>query len=75
MPERFEGVAPNFLMNALVHAMTRLGLCNCWVRARPPEEQFGLRWGAHNPHCPVYRASLDPVDRKHDEEARVAGEA
>ena len=56
-------------------ASERLKTCTCWVRSRPEVEQFGLRWGAHSRSCPVYRVSLDPVDREQDCENRDYGEA
>ena len=49
--------------------------CNCWVRNRPLEEQFGLRWGAHSKDCPMYRESRDPVNKMQDEENQTFGEA
>lgn len=45
--------------------------CNCYVRYLRPEIQFATRWGAHNPSCPEYRPSGDPVDRLHDEAFRA----
>ena len=45
--------------------------CNCYVRHLDEETQYVLHFGAHNPACPQYRVSLDPVDRKHDEEFRA----
>ena len=44
--------------------------CNCYVNDLPAAERFGIRYGAHQTDCPVYRESLDPVDRKHDEGIR-----
>ena len=44
--------------------------CHCWVSREPAEHQFSIRYGAHDEICPVYRPSLDPVDRRHDEELR-----
>ena len=53
--------------------------CNCYVKDLPAAERFGIRYGAHEPTCPVYRESLDPVDRKHDEairqQAKAAGQS
>lgn len=49
--------------------------CNCWVRNRPLEEQFGLRWGAHSKDCPMHSESRDPVDKIQDGENRAYGEA
>ncbi len=40
--------------------------CKCYVAGLSPEVQFCLRWGAHSPHCPVYRPSQDPVDHAND---------
>ena len=45
--------------------------CNCYVRYLDAETRFGLHYGAHNPSCPEYRVSLDPVDRLNDEEFRA----
>ena len=45
-------------------------MCDCWVSERTEEEQFGIRFGAHNPTCPMFRPSLDPVDAVHDAELR-----
>ena len=41
-------------------------MCNCYVRYLQEEVRFGLHFGAHNPKCPVYQESLDPVDRLND---------
>lgn len=48
--------------------------CKCYVRHLTEEVVFGLHYGAHNPRCPVYRVSLDPVDRAHDEGFRAQAE-
>jgi hypothetical protein len=40
--------------------------CKCYVSRLSREAQFCLHYGAHNPACPVYRESRDPVDRKYD---------
>ena len=47
-----------------------LNECKCYVRGLSPEVQFCLRWGAHSTYCPIYRPSLDPVDRIKDEAFR-----
>jgi len=44
--------------------------CNCYVKNLPAHARFGLRWGAHERTCPVYRESRDPVDRVKDEITR-----
>ena len=44
--------------------------CRCYVRRLTEEARFSLRYGAHALTCPVYRPSLDPVDRRADEELR-----
>ena len=44
--------------------------CTCWVASEPIENAFYVRHGAHNPQCPLYRESLDPVDRANDDELR-----
>jgi hypothetical protein len=44
--------------------------CLCWVRHQTVEARFGIRYGAHATNCPLYRPSLDPVDRLHDSELR-----
>ena len=49
-------------------------MCRCYVRFLNDETRFSLHWGAHNPTCPVYRVSLDPVDRANDEEFRRQAE-
>jgi len=54
--------------------LERLNDCNCWVKQRPAEEQFGLRWGAHSLSCPMHRMSKDPVDREKDQANREYGE-
>ena len=46
--------------------------CNCWVSRESLEVQFSLRYGAHGITCPLYRESLDPVDRLHDAQERDA---
>ena len=45
-------------------------MCNCYVSILTEEQRFCLRSGSHADSCPVYRESLDPVDRLHDLEAR-----
>ena len=45
--------------------------CNCYVRYLDDEARFCLHYGAHETNCPVYRPSLDPVDRAHDEDFRA----
>ena len=44
--------------------------CRCYAAALDKETQFGLHRGAHDPACPVYRPSLDPVDAAQDQETR-----
>ena len=44
--------------------------CNCWVRYQPEEFQWSTRLGAHNPQCPSYRPTLDPVKNIADAELR-----
>ena len=44
--------------------------CSCWVKDRPDEERFSLRYGAHNPGCPVFRPSYDPLDNLRDAQLR-----
>ncbi len=48
--------------------------CNCWVASVPLEKSFGIRNGAHNPECPVFRPSLDPVDAVNDAKLRLREE-
>lgn len=48
--------------------------CNCYVRYLTEEVKGYVRWGSHNPACPVYRVSLDPVDRIADDEFRASAE-
>ena len=49
--------------------------CNCYVRFIEDEHiLFILRYGSHNPTCPSYRASLDPVDQMADEDFRARTE-
>ena len=59
------------------HFNGRLGSlvnCNCYAQRLPPVVQFGLHFGAHNPHCPVYRPSRDAVDAKWDAAFRARHE-
>ena len=49
-------------------------MCNCWVSREPWEVQFAIRYGAHNPQCPRYRPSRDPVDAINDTEIRLHAE-
>ena len=49
--------------------------CNCWVSKATEEVQVCTRWGAHNPQCPVYSPSLDPVDQIKDNHQRLMAEA
>ena len=44
--------------------------CRCYAAALDPVTRFGLHRGAHDPACPVYRPSLDPVDAAQDQETR-----
>ena len=46
------------------------GPCTCYVRHLREDVQFGLHYGAHNPTCPLYRVSRDPVDRANDDDFR-----
>jgi hypothetical protein len=48
--------------------------CSCWVSRYPVEETYSIRNGAHNPECPVFRPSVDPVDALHDAQIRVREE-
>lgn len=48
--------------------------CNCYVRYLKEHVRFATRYGAHNPSCPWYRPSGDPVDRLKDEAFRAATE-
>ncbi len=41
--------------------------CTCYVAALPPVDRFAIRYGAHALLCPVFRPSLDPVDRINDD--------
>ena len=46
--------------------------CKCYVRFIDDTHiLFVLRLGSHNPACPAYRASLDPVDRRTDDDFRA----
>ena len=46
--------------------------CKCYVRFIEGDHiLFCLRLGIHNPACPVYRASLDPVNRRADDDFRA----
>ena len=44
--------------------------CSCWVNSLSLVEQFGIRYGAHNPACPMFKASRDPVKNIEDAELR-----
>jgi hypothetical protein len=48
--------------------------CRCWVRLQPEEDRYVIRCGAHNPECPMFRPSHDPVDNLHDAELRAQHE-
>ena len=48
--------------------------CECYVRFLDEVTRFGLHYGAHNPYCPQYQASLDPVDHHSDNAYRAACE-
>lgn len=48
--------------------------CDCWVSGHPAETTYSIRRGAHNPECPVFRPSLDPVDAYHDAGLRMKEE-
>jgi len=45
--------------------------CKCYIRKLSSIAQFGLHWGSHNPTCPAYRPSLDPVDSAADDAFRT----
>lgn len=45
--------------------------CNCWVRDRPAEERFSIRYGAHDVRCPAWAPSGDPVDAERDAALRL----
>ena len=49
-------------------------MCTCWVKDRPDEERVGIRYGAHNPDCPQFRPSRDPVDAVADAQLRMRHE-
>ena len=49
-------------------------LCSCWVKDRPDEERFSLRYGAHNPGCPMFRPSYDPLANLRDAQLRMQHE-
>jgi len=51
-------------------ASARLSQCTCYVLGLPAADQFAIRWGAHNPACPVFAPSRDPVDNLADAELR-----
>ena len=48
-----------------------LANCTCYVQTLDPGTQFVLRWGAHNPACPIYRESGDYLDKMRDGEHRA----
>jgi hypothetical protein len=48
--------------------------CDCWVASASTETRFALRYGAHSMWCPLFRPSLDPVDRRADAGIRQRGE-
>lgn len=49
--------------------------CNCSIRELDEETRFTIRYGAHEKICAIYRPSLDPVDRIHDEAERAIMDA
>jgi hypothetical protein len=46
-------------------------MCNCWVRRADAETRFCVRRGAHNPECPTFRPTIDPVKAVQDAEERM----
>ena len=62
------------------YRVTRFGgahgelVCDCYVADLPKQTQMELHYGAHNPDCPVYRVSQDPVDFENDEYFRSTHE-
>ena len=46
--------------------------CNCYVRLLTVDQQFSIRYGAHEHTCTQYRPSGDPVDRIIDDRTRDA---
>lgn len=45
--------------------------CTCYVRFLSDHARFCLHHGAHNPTCPKYHPSLDPIDRQDEVEYRA----
>jgi len=41
--------------------------CSCYVRLLTADQQFSIRYGAHEHTCTQYRPSGDPVDRINDD--------
>lgn len=48
----------------------KLSDCNCYVRDLDDAAQFGPRYGAHDPACPLYMPSLGRNDARQDAEYR-----
>ena len=44
--------------------------CDCYVKRLDGETRFALHYGAHDELCPVWRESMDLVDRANDIETR-----
>lgn len=43
--------------------------CNCYMLNAPEQVRWAARMGQHATDCPLYRESLDPVDRMKDRDA------
>ena len=52
-------------------AIGEMIMCNCWVRRADAETRFCVRRGAHNPECPTFRPTIDPVKAVQDAEERM----
>lgn len=50
----------------------KLSGCTCYVRHLDDETRFSLRFGTHDPACPLYMPSLDRNDAREDAEFRQA---
>ena len=47
------------------------GVCSCYVSELPHHITYAMRNGPHDRICPIFRVSLDSVDRMKDADIRA----
>lgn len=70
-----ESIKMGVIMGATARQFHGIGTrCTCYVGRLPDVVLFEAGRGIHNPACPVYQPSLDPVDRLNDDDFRRMAE-